>query len=640
MRGFLFAAAALGGALLGPAAGAAEPPAAAQLTAGDVGTWMDGFVPYALKRGAVAGAVVAVVKDGQVLFEKGYGLSDVAAGKPVDPKETLFRPGSTSKLFTWTAVMQQVEQGKLDLDTDINTYLDFKIAPRDGKPITLRNIMTHTAGFEESIKGLIHHNPAELTSLGDTVKRWTPERIFDAGTTPAYSNYATALAGYIVERVSGEPFATYVENHIFAPLQMAHSSFAQPLPEKLEAGMSKGYVTMGGEAKPYEFVPLAPAGSLASTGDDMTRFMIAHLQNGRFGDIQILKPETAKLMHDTALDVIPHLNRMELGFYENNINGHRVIGHAGDTQLFHTYMWIYPDDNIGVVISMNSAGREGAAHAVRQELFEMFSDRYLPGPNPDGKVEAAEAAEHAKLVSGHYENSRRAQSSFVYALNLIMPTKVYPNQDGTISVSQVMTTGGEPKHYREIAPFYWREINGGHGYLAAKVVDGKVTRFSIGEISPFMLWEHYPAGDSPAWLQPAAGAAVLALTLTVICWPIAGLIRRGRGLGPRHATYHLVRIADLLALVVLGAWGGLIVWLLGSGLEKAGHVDFWLYLMEGVTLIALVGGFLTSLANVKALWSGTFGWFSKLWSVAQAASLAVLLWTAWTYHLIGFNTQF
>jgi CubicO group peptidase (beta-lactamase class C family) len=639
MRGFLFAAAALGAALMGTAA-IAEAPVAAPMTASDVETWMDGFMPYALKRGAVAGAVVAVVKDGQVLFEKGYGYSDVAAGKPVDPKETLFRPGSTSKLFTWTAVMQQVEQGKLDLDADVNTYLDFKIPPRDGKPITLRNIMTHTAGFEESIKGLIHHNRSELKPLGDVVKAWTPERIFDAGTTPAYSNYATALAGYIVERVSGEPFPTYMENHVFAPLQMAHSSFAQPLPEKLEAGMSKGYATMGTEPKPYEFVPLAPAGSLASTGDDMTRFMIAHLQNGRFGNTQILKPETAKLMHDSALDVIPHLNRMELGFYENNINGHRVIGHAGDTQLFHTYLWIYPDDNVGVVISMNSAGREGAAHAVRQELFEMFSDRYLPGDNPDGKVDDATAKEHAKLISGYYENSRRAQSSFVYALNLIMPTKVYPNADGTISVSGVMTTGGEPKHYREIEPFHWREINGGHGYLGAVVVDGKVTRFSIGEISPFMLWEHYPAGDSPAWLQPSAGCAVGALLLTVICWPIAALIRRGRGLGPRPRTYHLVRIADLLALIVLGAWGGVIVWLLGSGLEKAMHVDAWLYLMEGVSLVALLGGFLVSLANIKVLWSGQFGWFSKTWCIVQSASLAVLLWAAWAYHLIGFNTQF
>jgi CubicO group peptidase (beta-lactamase class C family) len=132
------------------------PPAeATALTSTDVNAWLDGYLPYALKTGDIAGAVVAVVKDGAVLTERGYGYSDVAARKRVDPKLTLFRPGSVSKLFTWTAVMQLVEQGKIDLDADVNTYLDFKIPPRDGKPITMRNLMQHTAGFEEQAKGTI-----------------------------------------------------------------------------------------------------------------------------------------------------------------------------------------------------------------------------------------------------------------------------------------------------------------------------------------------------------------------------------------------------------------------------------------------------------------------------------------------------
>jgi CubicO group peptidase (beta-lactamase class C family) len=181
------------------------PPSstAAQLTQQDVGSWADGFMSYALIRGDVAGAVVVVVKDGALLFERGYGYSDMTARKPVDPDKTLFRIGSTSKIFTWTAVMQLVEQGKLDLDADINGYLDFTIPARNGKPITLRNIMTHTAGFEESLKSLIETDPSRLLTLEAFVKRWTPERIYAAGSTPAYSNYATALAGYIVARVSG-----------------------------------------------------------------------------------------------------------------------------------------------------------------------------------------------------------------------------------------------------------------------------------------------------------------------------------------------------------------------------------------------------------------------------------------------------
>src|SRR6476659_4584829 len=202
-----------------PPAPATSPAGAHPLTAEDVNAWLDGFMSYSLAKDDIAGAVVVVVKDGQILTQKGYGYSDVAKQKPVDPAKTLFRPGSVSKLFTWTAVMQLVEQGKLNLDTDVNTYLDFKIPPYDGKPITLRNIMTHTAGFEEVIKDLIAHDPKALMPLGTYVKTHLPERVFAPGTTPAYSNYATALAGYIIERQSGETFDNYIEHHIFAPLR-------------------------------------------------------------------------------------------------------------------------------------------------------------------------------------------------------------------------------------------------------------------------------------------------------------------------------------------------------------------------------------------------------------------------------------
>ncbi len=227
-----------------PAPAAASAPAT--LTATDAEAWLDGYMPYALKRGGVAGAVVVVVKDGQVLVEKGYGVSDTKTGAPVDPKKTLFRPGSVSKLFTWTAVMQQVEAGKIDLDADVNKYLDFKIPPRDGKPVTMRNIMTHTTGFEETSKGLIVLEPKNLPTLEHELKKWVPTRVFAPGTTPAYSNYGAALAGYIVQRVSGEDFDAYVENHIFKPLGMANATFRQPLPASLAPQMSKGYNSADG----------------------------------------------------------------------------------------------------------------------------------------------------------------------------------------------------------------------------------------------------------------------------------------------------------------------------------------------------------------------------------------------------------
>src|ERR1051325_1065228 len=154
------------------------------MTATDVNAWLDGFMPHALASSDMAGAVVVVVKDGQVLTQRGFGFSNVARRTPVDPAATLFRPGSISKLFTWTAVMQQVEQGRLDLDADVNRYLDFEIPPRDGQPITLRQIMTHTAGFEEQIKTLIGYDRAVVPSNEEQLKRWIPTRVYAPGTTP------------------------------------------------------------------------------------------------------------------------------------------------------------------------------------------------------------------------------------------------------------------------------------------------------------------------------------------------------------------------------------------------------------------------------------------------------------------------
>ncbi|MDF2902058.1 MAG: beta-lactamase, partial [Phenylobacterium sp.] len=208
-----------------PPAGPAIAPVTAtpQLTRPDLEAWLDGFVPYALERADAAGAVVAVVKDGQPLLVKGYGYADVDAGRLMTGDLTVIRPGSVSKLFTWTAVMQLVEQGKIDLDRDVNAYLDFKLPARPDGPITMRRLMTHTPGFEETVGGLLFYDPQSLEPLGVTLKRWTPQRIFPAGSTPAYSNYGAALAGYIVQRVSGQPYEAYVERNILKPLGMDHS---------------------------------------------------------------------------------------------------------------------------------------------------------------------------------------------------------------------------------------------------------------------------------------------------------------------------------------------------------------------------------------------------------------------------------
>ncbi len=627
-----------------PAATTAVGPDQSRLTHADAEAWLDGFMSYALPREDIAGAVVVIVKDGQILLKKGYGYSDVKTHTPVDPDKTLFRPGSVSKLFTWTAVMQLVEQGKLDLDTDVNKYIDFKIPERDGKPVTLRNIMTHTAGFEEQPKGIMGEEKDGVPALDAHLKRWVPTRIFAPGTTPAYSNYATALAGYIVARTSGMSFDDYIDSHLFEPLDMHYASFRQPLPARLKPFMSKGYAQASLPEKPYEIVGPAPAGSLAASGENMAHFMIAHLQDGRYGDKQILKPETAKEMHTTALTILPRVHRMLLGFYESDYGGHRIISHGGDTQWFHSDLNLFIDDGVGIFISCNSAGKEGGVGGVRTQLLEQFADRYLPGPAPEGNVDAATVAQHAKMIAGRYANSRRADSSFISFLNLFGAAKVGVNEDNTISVSMANDLSGAPTKWREIAPFVWRQVDGKQ-LLSAKVEDGKVTRFSFGEISPFMMFDRESFSKSSGWLMPALVLAIVAMLLTALAWPVSALTRRHYRApyvlsGTDAKTHRWVRIASAAAVVLLGVWGFTIISMFGNLALLQPKNDWIIWILQILSLVVFIGGAIVGVWNARTVLSSRRSWYAKLWAVILAVALLIALWVAWQFNLIAFDVNY
>jgi len=626
--------------------GANATPArsAPQLTREDAEAWLDGFLPYALANGDIAGAVVVVVKDGSILLQKGYGYADLETRAPVDPDATLFRPGSVSKLFTWTAVMQLVGQGKLDLDADVDTYLDFRIPQRDGKPVTLRQVMTHTTGMEEQIRGLITAREDEITPLGDALKRWVPERIHAAGATPAYSNYATALAGYIVERVSGQSFDDYIDSHILKPLGMNHSSFRQPLPAALLAGMSKGYSKASdGEAKDYEFISLAPAGSLAATGTDMARFMIAHLQDGAYGDARILDEATARQMHSTGQASVGPLNRMMLGFYETTVNGHRAISHGGDTQWFHSDLQLFLDDGIGVFVSMNSSGRDGATGHIRYALSRGFADRYLPGtPAAAAGVSKEVASQHAAQIAGTYTSSRRPDSNFVSLANLLGPVKVVANEDGTISVTAALSPGGAPKEWREVAPYLWQDTSS-TDRLAADVVDGKVTRFTMEPYAPIMVFERLSSWR--ALSMPLLVASLLVVLLTVLAWPVSALVRRHYGvryaLGGLDARAHrLVRIGALLSLLATAAALGLVVSMLGKLEMTSPDTDGLIIAMRLFATVALPLGAILATWNAWHVLRARRRWLAKLWSVLLALACLFLLWVGFAHHVIGFGAYY
>jgi CubicO group peptidase (beta-lactamase class C family) len=625
------------------AADAATGPHA--LTTPDAEAWLDGFMPNALRQGDIAGAVVAIVKDGAVVVEKGYGYADVATESPMDGRRTLVRPGSISKLFTWTAVMQLVEQGKIDLDADVNGYLDFRIPDRDDGPVTVRHLMTHTAGFEEQLKNLIGEEGQDVPYFAVLLKDTVPERIFPVGTTPAYSNYATSLAGYIVERVSGMPFDDYLEKYIFTPLGMTSSTFRQPLPEAWKARMSKGYPAASKPAEAFEIIGAAPAGSMTTTASDMARFMIAHLQKGQYGENRILGAATAEQMHDTALTILPHVNRMLLGFYESNYKGRRAIAHGGDTQWFHSDLQLFVDDGAGVFVSVNSAGREGAAHGLRAALVEEFADRYLPVSSPKPKaVDDKTAREHAALIAGGYVNSRRPETSFLSLLNMAGEVKVVDNGDGTIGVSLLKSPSGVPFRWRETGPFVWQQEHG-TDVLVADVKDGRVTRFTVGLFSPFMMFERPAPLKAGTWLLPAAAVALLALFATALAWPVSALVRRHYrvpyALRDRDARAHRwVRLASTATVVLWGAWAGTIIAMMSDFSLFSPKTDPWLWVLNVLTPIVCIGGALIGLWYAVVTWRSRRRRVAKVWAVVLALALLVSLWVAIAFNVIGTGVKY
>ena len=240
----------------------ADTRAPLELTADALGSVVDPQMAAWIGKHKGPGAVVVVVTSDATVFAEGYGFADIEAKKPFTADATLVRPGSISKLFTGIAVMQLVDAGKLDLDRDVNGYIDFAIpTPAGGVAVTLRRLLTHRAGFEEHLKGLFSRD-REPEPLGRWLAKNLPQRLFPKGDVPAYSNYGVALAGYIVERVSGEPYAAYVQRHILDPLGM-RLTFHQPLPDDLASLIAKGYRRSD---KPplafFETIAAAPAGGL------------------------------------------------------------------------------------------------------------------------------------------------------------------------------------------------------------------------------------------------------------------------------------------------------------------------------------------------------------------------------------------
>ncbi|NHK26451.1 beta-lactamase family protein [Parvularcula flava] len=610
-------------------------PGTGVLTKSDVDTWLDGFMPYALKDGGIVGAVVTVVADGEILTSRGFGYADIENGVKVDGDATLFRPGSVSKLFTWTAIMQLVEQGQVDLDEPVATYIDYDIPNDFDTPITVRHLLTHTAGFEEVVKNLILEDEEMFMSLEDYLKSAVPGVVFEPGTIPAYSNYATGLAGYIVERVSGLSFEAYVNENIFQPLGMESSTFAQPLPEEFQANMSVGYTNAAdGTAQGYELIPAGPAGSLAASGSDMGRFMIAHLNEGG----PLLQPETSRQMLETLDQKTPPLNAMALGFFEQNIRGLRSLGHAGDTMYFHSNLALFLDKDVGIYVSVNSSG-EGAS-PIRLEVVNEFAMRYFPEARGELPPRLDTAAEHGAKVAGVYETSRAGITNFIALLRFQGQLTVALDADNDLTFPFM---GGQAV-WREVEPWVWQKEDSYERLSVRLDDDGNVEILAFEFISPFTVYTPVPAWKSSALLNPLIMLALGIILLTLLFWPVRAVVRWRYGStfplsGKEALSYRLVRLGTVFVVVWMVLW----LWAfmtLTSDLTALSDSFTVQLRMAQLSQLLLYAGLAISLWNVATVWTSKSSWFARLWSVLLPVAFVIFIWFAAVNGMLTFRADF
>lgn len=477
----------------------------------------------------VPGATVAVVADGQLLLAKGYGLADQSENRPVDGERTMFRTGSVGKLITWTAVMQLAEQGRLDLHADVNSYLDFTIPATFPEPITLAHLMTHTAGFADQGEALFVLSEEKMMPLRQYLVELQPDRVFPPGRAQAYSNYGTALAGYIVERVSGEPFADYAETHIFAPMEMGHSTLRQPVPPTLRSDLATGYGAGEFSALPggFLFSPPYPAGAMSASAADMARFMIAHLQDGRYANTTLLQPETVRLMHSRHYTPDPRLDGMGYGFMMQQVNGRDVLFHRGSAFQFNAGLYLLPEENVGLYVAYNGAGGVDAP----QQLWERFMEQYYPAPAPPRPTPAPDAASRLADYTGEYHLARADFSGPATVFRLLEAAQVSATRDGYL---QVMVEG-RPERYVAVEPGLFRHESG-QGDLAFHTDLDGTQWLSLDGRPAFLNFTATSAFQVPWYATLSVSVLLIGLTLllfilSALGW-LAGWLRNRSEKGP------------------------------------------------------------------------------------------------------------
>lgn len=593
--------------------------------------FMDGVINSKLEEKNIAGATLCIVNRDGSLLNKGYGYSDFEKRELVNGDSTLFRIGSISKMFVWISVMQQVERGNLDLNTNINDYLvDFKIPDTYSDPITLTHLMTHTPGFEDKLLKLFTLDTSEIKPLSDVLRNQIPQRVRPAGVHAAYSNHGTAIAAHIVELVSGMEWNEYVESNIFIPLGMHSTTFRQPLPDTLSDRFSKGYKHVNGlmVEKSFEIIPLAPAGAVTTCGPDMGKFMQMLLNRGQFNGVSILDTSTFSLMMKPVMYQAEGVNPSRYGFMDVSHKGLSVIGHGGDTFWFHSLMVLVPEYKTGIFLSFNSDGGGGTY----VDVFDQFADQFLienfePLPTVDMDIESLQR------FSGEYMANRYPHSDYFKLVSLMNRMEIFAD-DGKLKVVR----GGKTSFWLPVDSLLFQKENEADLMAFESDSEGNITHAFDGRMS-IMAYDKVTSIDKQSThLAIFIGVLILSI-IVVVYWPMVYFIRR------KHQPMSIAK-NPLAFGAKLTAWLAAFMLLLFYFmiLTSLGDVEDSVYSVPAALKVSFVIPFIIIILWIVMLFKTWSTWKyggtrirSRIFYTILLIANALALWQIYYWNFLGWN---
>ena len=596
-------------------------PAAAQITAENVAAFFDTAFDVQRQDHELTGAVVSVVYRGEVLFKGGYGWADLEKRVPADPDRSLFRIASISKTFVWSAIMQLVEQGKLDLEDDVNNYIDFQIPATFEAPIRIRHLLSHTPGFEEKGIGSTTRTAEDLLPLGEYLATMQPARVRPPGEHVSYSNYGASLAGYIIERVSGLSWADYVDENILKPLQMNSTNTQSPLVADFSARHAIGYKYQAGRfvSIPFAFMHDAPAGHMSTTADDMTRFMLAHLNGGEFGEARILSEETTRQMQTPLFAPHDGISPVLHGFYRSDRNDQLVFGHGGDVNQFHSNMSLIPGHELGVFVSFNS----DPGSAARSNLMDAFVDHFFPVAFLRAAPEAI--AVNLQDYAGEYIPLRANVSTFERLSILSDSLSISVRDD------ELLLIGRNTNRWRATAPDRFTACYTDRTMVFERAESGEVSHVLID--SPFGTYKRVNGLDAPGNIRMLMAFAVLVALLAVIGYSYRVFSREPV---VKRLPAHDVFIGWLYALALVGLNAQLVLILTGSVDEFAYGVPLNVHINLLLINVNMLIGAAVIFLSIRQWVTGIVSLNARLRYSALALAAIVYLWIAYYFNILAY----